>query len=85
MLEALFKSNKANQALNHYNYVTSRFYTEMNMKPSEKMKEIYQKVQKRENSEYGTDLFTLERTIRLAEQSDGVFSAIKISLLTFID
>ena len=73
LLEALFKSNKANQALNHYNYVTSRFYTEMNMKPSEKMKEIYQKVQKRENSEYGTDLFTLERTIRLAEQSDGVF------------
>lgn len=73
LLEALYREDKDNQAINHYNYVTSRFYTQMNMKPSEKMKELYQKIQKRESSDYGTDLYSLERSIRLSEKSEGVF------------
>ena len=73
LMDALYKADKTNEALNHYNYATSRFYTQMNMKPSEKMKELYHKLNKKENVDFGIDLYSLERSIRLSEKFEGVY------------
>lgn len=44
-LESLMKVGKDRNALNHYNFYTSMFYKDLGLVPSEKSKELYKKLQ----------------------------------------
>jgi DNA-binding SARP family transcriptional activator len=51
-LEALLKLNRKNDAMEHYEYITSFFYREMGIKPSNAMKELYKRILKQQSLIY---------------------------------
>ncbi|HSW35195.1 MAG TPA: BTAD domain-containing putative transcriptional regulator [Candidatus Limnocylindrales bacterium] len=72
MIEALLKENQTDRARAHYNNVTSRFYREMGVKPSDEMKNLYRLVGAQKGG-FELDLTTIQEGLKSRESTRGVY------------
>ncbi len=71
-LQALIGAGKMREAQGHYEYITSFYYLEMGVKPSEELKEIYRQINaKQERVEL--DLSAIRETMIERKKTDGAF------------
>lgn len=69
-MKALSMTGKYQQALSHYDYVTTLFYRELGVQPSEDMRGLYRELVKRVN-EVETDLALIKEDLNEDGQNDG--------------
>ncbi len=71
-LQALIGAGKMREAQSHYEYITSFYYLEMGVKPSDELKEIYQRItSKQEGIEL--DLGAIREMMAEREKTEGAF------------
>ncbi len=72
MIEALIAEEKINRARAHYNEVTSAFYREMGIKPSEQMKTLY-RLMGVQPGDFELDLTTIQEHLKGKDDRNGAF------------
>jgi two-component SAPR family response regulator len=72
MIEALLAEGQVVRARAHYNEVTSAFYREMGIKPSEQMKNLY-RIVGAEAGSFELDLGTIQEGLRGKEAVNGAY------------
>lgn len=72
MIEALLAEGQVVRARAHYNEVTSAFYREMGIKPSEQMKNLY-RIVGAEAGSFELDLGTIQEGLRGKEAINGAY------------
>jgi len=72
LMEALLADDQISRARAHYNEVTSAFYREMGIKPSEHMKNLY-RLAGAEPGEFELDLHTIQEGLKGKEAVNGAY------------
>jgi len=72
MLEALIAEGHTTRARAHYNEVTSAFYREMGVKPSDEMKKLYRQVGL-ETGSFELDLSTIQENLKSKKAASGAY------------
>jgi len=72
MLEALIAEGQTARARAHYNEVTSAFYREMGVKPSDEMKKLYRQVGL-ETGNFELDLSTIQENLKSKKAVSGAY------------
>jgi two-component SAPR family response regulator len=72
MLEALIAEGQTARARAHYNEVTSAFYREMGVKPSDEMKKLYRQVGI-ETGSFELDLSTIQENLKSKKAVSGAY------------
>ncbi len=72
MLEALIAEGHTARARAHYNEVTSAFYREMGVKPSDEMKKLYRQVGL-ETGSFELDLSTIQENLKSKKAVNGAY------------
>lgn len=71
-LEALIEEGKYRQARAHYEYVTTIFYREMRVKPSNALMSLYRRI-KMDDASFEMDLGLIQDSMKDREQAVGAF------------
>jgi len=72
LLEALLADEQTTRARAHYNEVTSVFYKELGIKPSERLKSIYRMITSEPGS-FELDLTTIQEGLKGKEETNGAY------------
>jgi len=72
LIEALLADNQISRARAHYNEVTSAFYRELGIKPSEHMKNLY-RLTGVESGDFELDLHTIQEGLKGKEAVNGAY------------
>ncbi len=71
-IEALMEVGEKRYAMSHYEYITSRLYSHLNIKPSPRMKAIYKKLQlTEEHLEYDIDINKIDEELEEEHGNNG--------------
>lgn len=78
-LKIMIALEKAQEAMDHFDFMSHRFQSEKGMLPSEKLSGLFKKISEMSDSVSSTDFFTIEKKLRQTEagSSNGVFVSSK--------
>lgn len=72
-MEALYKSGNAQEALCHYDYLTSSLYHEFGTRPSPAMRDLYRRIKSEIEPSKELDLNTIHEKLQESEQANCSF------------
>ncbi|MDI9457383.1 MAG: BTAD domain-containing putative transcriptional regulator [Dethiobacteria bacterium] len=72
-LEALIEEGKNRQARRHYEEVTAVFYREMGVKPSAAMRQLYGRIQFKEDDSINLNLSLIQERLKARDSVEGAF------------
>lgn len=70
-MDALVKDGKRRQALSHYEYITSKLYRELGVKPSQAMRSLYRQL--KTSDVVNLDLSSIQHGLKVRQEPEGAF------------
>jgi len=85
-LKSLYELNYIDEAITHYEYISSRYISELGVQPSREMREIYQKMKDKRNSNVLTDNSPDQSGYdKLFEEDSSIWKVFKDAFAEYID